>query len=293
MSVNKNTPEFTGERFVTGEGGARVAVEHVHRYLTAKKIVQGLFVIDIGSGSGHGSQILSGFKDYVGVDIDTESVEIANTLYGSTKVRFVQADATAIPLEGGIADVVICFETLEHVNHPELIVQEAKRLLKPEGYFIFSTPDRDNYNAALFEANPFHVHEMTKLEILELFVDVFENVELSAQSIIQSSLIRSSSFPSDLVSGENVVAASTDTETPATYWVGIASDMEIPQLPSTILPIIENRNIDAELVSTLIQLKKTENELEATRKALFDADERELKARLHIKSLENRVKYEG
>jgi SAM-dependent methyltransferase len=289
----KNTPEFTGERIVTVEGGTRVAVEHVHRYLTAKKIVQGLSVVDIGSGSGYGSQILSGFKDYVGVDIDTESVEIANNIYGSSNVRYVQGDATAIPLEGGIADVVVCFETLEHVHHPELIVKEAKRLLKPDGYFIFSTPDRDNYNAALFEANPFHVHEMTKLEILELFVDVFENVELSAQSITQSSLIRSSSFPSELVSEENVVAASKVTETPATYWVGIASDMELPQLPSTILPIIENRNIDAELVSTFIQLKQTENELEETRKALFAADEREINARQYIESLEIRLQHEG
>jgi protein-L-isoaspartate O-methyltransferase len=60
--------EFSGERFVLGAGGARIASEHFHRYVTAIPFVKDQNVVDIGSGSGYGSQILSAAATYVGVD---------------------------------------------------------------------------------------------------------------------------------------------------------------------------------------------------------------------------------
>lgn len=289
MAVELGDPDFTGERFVSGAGGVRVAVEHLHRYHLAKEFVSGKSVVDIGSGSGYGSQILEGFSDYVGIDIDKQSVDFSNEKYGSESLIYIQGDATNIPLENEIADVVVSFETLEHVNHPELIVQEARRILKPNGLFIFSTPDRDNYNPSLFEPNPFHVHEMNQSEILELFQGKFENVKLYSQSIIQSSLISSNDFPSRVISDESVVEMIKSAAPPATYWLGVASSTDLPHLPSTIFPLIEDRNIDAELVKTFLQLKKTEEELLETRNALWAADKREASGRDRIRFLEEEI----
>jgi len=69
--VEKSDPilEWTGERYVPQMRGT-IALEHLHRYAFASEYVQGLDVLDIASGEGYGSEMLSRTARHVyGVDI--------------------------------------------------------------------------------------------------------------------------------------------------------------------------------------------------------------------------------
>jgi ubiquinone/menaquinone biosynthesis C-methylase UbiE len=284
--MTSKTASFSGERFENGEGGILIAVEHLHRYVTAATLSKGRRVLDIGCGSGYGSQILTGFESYTGIDVSPETIKSANKHFGNSKVKYLNADATMVPLDSGTFDLVTCFEVLEHVDEPHLIVKEAARLLAPGGVFIFSTPDRENYNSTLFVPNPFHVHEMNESEIRGLFANVFSNMSLFSQSIIQSSFIRTSEERIQSAAELGLHPVAGEEEPPVIYWVGIASQGALPSLPSSVAPILIDRNINGELVKTYLQLKSTEAQTVSTQQVLAAADERELVARKQILALE-------
>ena len=65
------TMEFTGERFIPGEGGAAIAYEHLHRYLFALNWAEGARVVDVASGEGYGAALLAGTARLVcGIELD-------------------------------------------------------------------------------------------------------------------------------------------------------------------------------------------------------------------------------
>ena len=79
----------TQERF-TYEAG-EIEIEHYHRYQLALGLAKEKRVLDIASGEGYGSNLLSSVAvDVTGVDIDHECVDYANARYG-TKAYYRQA----------------------------------------------------------------------------------------------------------------------------------------------------------------------------------------------------------
>ena len=63
--------EWTGERCVPWAPDVQVVYEHLHRYLWARRLVGGRRVLDLASGEGFGSAILSEeAEEVVGFEID-------------------------------------------------------------------------------------------------------------------------------------------------------------------------------------------------------------------------------
>ena len=134
--------EFTGERY-TPDVGDQIQHEHFHRYLLALRFCAGQRVVDVACGEGYGAALLAQVADeVVGVDSSAEAIEHASKTYGSTKLVFRAADATSIPVEDGFADVVVSFETIEHLADQPAFVAEVARILRPDGMLVLSTPDR-------------------------------------------------------------------------------------------------------------------------------------------------------
>ena len=172
--------EFTGERY-TPDVGDQIQHEHFHRYLLALRFCAGRRVVDVACGEGYGAALLAQVADeVVGVDSSAEAVEHASKTYGSTKLVFRAADATSIPVEDGFADVVVSFETIEHLADQPAFVAEVARILRPDGMLVLSTPDR---SAALegAEPNPFHVHELDRDELTALLERRFARVVVGGQ----------------------------------------------------------------------------------------------------------------
>lgn len=113
----------------------------------------------------------------MGVDIDPESAEHARLKYNlQTRV----GSAESIPAEANEFDVIVFFETIEHVADPDRFLDESIRVCKPGGGIIISTPSKGNY---LQDAvpNEFHVSEMTSKEFADCLMSRFRSFALYGQ----------------------------------------------------------------------------------------------------------------
>ncbi len=178
-----------GERFMP-EWRGDTELEHLHRYQLTLELVAGKRVLDVASGEGYGSAILATRAGHViGVDLSPDAVEHARERYARPNLEFRQGSATAIPLEGGSVDVVVSFETLEHLPEHEEMLAELSRVLKPDGLLLLSTPDKHFYTDARRHENPFHVKELYREEFRALVTRYFPNVEFHFQRAMHASII--------------------------------------------------------------------------------------------------------
>ena len=186
---------FTGERYVPSEKG-RNAYEHYHRYATCLDAAAGKTVLDIASGEGFGSALLArNAKCVIGVDIDQNTVRHAQHKYERLRnVSFVVGDARALPLESKSVDLIVSFETIEHIHEHQKMLDELLRVLRRDGAVIVSSPDKINYSDKPGFANPFHVHELTHHQFVRLFKKSFRSVRIFRQRLaIASFLLEDSS----------------------------------------------------------------------------------------------------
>lgn len=180
--------DWTGERFVSGLGG-EIRLEHHHRYLAAAPLCVGRDVLDIASGEGFGSAMLARVaRSVVGVDRDADAVAFANEHYRCDRgtLRFAVGECARIPLEDGSVDVVVSFETIEHIGEHDRFLDEVRRVLRPGGLFVCSTPDRDVYRSG-DDPNEFHQKELNAAEFGGLMRDRFARVEVYGQRIVAGS----------------------------------------------------------------------------------------------------------
>jgi SAM-dependent methyltransferase len=190
------TLEFTGERFIPGQGGAVIAYEHIHRYAFAARWASGMRVLDIATGSGFGAALLAGRAAGVwAIDIDAPSLRSAADRYGSTNMVFLQADAVRLPFPDKSMDLVVAFEVLEHVKDQEGLVGELARVVSPNGKALISTPDKAAYSDARGYTNPFHVSEFYRDDFQALLSAHFRTVRLFQQQVRAGSLIEPAEGP--------------------------------------------------------------------------------------------------
>jgi SAM-dependent methyltransferase len=169
---------FTGERIVPGKTPEPMFREHEARYVFAGRYVLGKSVVDVASGAGIGTSYLSniGAVSCIGLDIDPEAIEYAKAAYH--KCEFLQSDATETGLPDSSVDVIVSFETIEHITDQKKFLVECKRILKPNGQLICSTPNR---TICHWHRNPYHVRELTPQEFAHLIRTHFEDIHLFSQ----------------------------------------------------------------------------------------------------------------
>ncbi|AIG97130.1 Lipopolysaccharide biosynthesis protein [Archaeoglobus fulgidus DSM 8774] len=234
--------EWTGERYIPTakpeEVGAEIHYEHLHRYYFAAQFVKGKVVLDLGCGEGYGSYILSKYaKKVVGVDIDDKSIKHASSTYIRSNLEYRVGSVTSIPVDGEeIFDAVICFEVLEHIAEHEEMLQEVKRVLKKDGIFVVSTPNKKVYSDEPNYQNPFHVKELYFDEFKALLGRYFKHIYFFGQRVYPSSQIwcltedndRSSEFV--IERGErSFVRVEAERKEPM-YFIAIASDSPLKEI---------------------------------------------------------------
>jgi ubiquinone/menaquinone biosynthesis C-methylase UbiE len=150
-------------------------VEHKQRYQWALDYCQGKRVLDVACGTAYGSAILaqSGAAQVVGVDISIEAV--APNGKRPPRLALANSDACKLPFKANTFDVVVSFETIEHLADPETLLAEISRVLKPGGVCVCSSPNRDFLpSSGVKELNPFHISEMSYAEFNHLFGRYFD-----------------------------------------------------------------------------------------------------------------------
>lgn len=185
--------EFTGERLILTPGSRwfwdQLALEHVARYMFARPFAQGRVVLDAACGTGYGAGVLGETATSVtGLDISPDTVAFAEASWGRGNIRFAVGDVNDMPLGSESVDLVVSFETLEHVPDPNAFAAEVHRVLRRKGLFIVSTPNRDVYNWADHQAdggNHFHVSEMSAEEFIAFLSARFEVRHVFGQRLVQ------------------------------------------------------------------------------------------------------------
>jgi ubiquinone/menaquinone biosynthesis C-methylase UbiE len=161
------TLTFTGERFLT-ECQGEMVYEHWHRYLLAREYAPGKRVLDIPSGEGYGSHLLADVAEsVVGIDIAPDAVAHASEKYRRDNLSYLAASGTKVPLPDASFDLIVSFEMIEHIHEQDAFLDEVNRLLKPDGVFLISSPNRVEYTEKTGYKNEFHVRELDKDELRE------------------------------------------------------------------------------------------------------------------------------
>jgi O-antigen biosynthesis protein len=182
--------EFTGERFLPSLDGV-IRHEHFHRYAWCRGLVKGHAVLDIACGEGYGSAMLArDAASVIGVDISAEAVSHARQAYSDiSNLEFRLGDAASIPLPDDSVDVVISFETIEHHDKHQEMIDEIRRVLKPDGLLVISSPNRVVYSEKAGYHNEFHVKELDFGELDALLRTRFQQLRYFGQRLAVGSAL--------------------------------------------------------------------------------------------------------
>lgn len=176
--------EFTGEFFIPGKTEKRIEQDHLARYSFAKKFVSNKSVLDIACGVGYGSGILGpDYAAYHGVDISPENIQYARKTYLNDKTDFREGNVLNYRGEKAY-DVIVCFETIEHVSGYKQALNTLNENLVSGGLLIISSPNRkltSKHARSIYDKpeNKYHTQEFLPGELIsELMVCGFQKEKI-------------------------------------------------------------------------------------------------------------------
>ena len=278
---------FTGERYVPGVKG-NIELEHRHRYLLARELCHGKDVLDLASGEGYGSAMLSSVANcVVGVDIAHDAVQHSQRAYVRQNLRFMVGSCADIPLPDASIDVVVSFETLEHHDQHDEMMAEVKRVLRPDGLLIVSMPDKYRYSDVPGYKNEFLVKELYHHEFAGLLRRHFTNASFYGQRVAFGSVVvgKGPNVRLAKIHEEGTALACSDEMIDAVYWIGLASNAALPAFGSGFLEqAVGNSETVREYTQALSQL---DAKLAALNHVLSDRDSQIAHLNLALKEKEH------
>lgn len=98
----------------------------------------------LDAGCGHGNFVIDELKplikEAIGVDLSPE-----NTSKNICLDKIVYSPLEKLPFKKNSFDLVISLWVIEHLRNPKKVFHEVYRVLKPQGVFIFATPNKESY----------------------------------------------------------------------------------------------------------------------------------------------------
>ena len=182
-----------GERYVPQIDSYNAAMHlgHMATYKHALRYVYSRHVLDIGCGCGYGAHYLASFGAHqvAAVDVDRVALDYARTVYAHARVHYGCNDGARLPFADAMFECVISSQVIEHLADPIHFLIEIKRVLKPGGFCLIATPNKDLFSPnRIGSSNVFHVSEMNLTQFEAMGRAVFPHVEMAG--IPQNSLAR-------------------------------------------------------------------------------------------------------
>ena len=159
--------------------------EHLFRYQWAEQHIRApMKVLDLACGTGFGSALVARAVgvSVIGGDVDPPSLAAAAAEFGTESgPHFAAMDGTRLPLPDRSLDLVLSFETVEHIEQYQEFVGELARILKKGGTLLLSTPNRLVSSSDGVIHNPFHTQEFDMAELGRVLSGHFSEVSVMGQ----------------------------------------------------------------------------------------------------------------
>ena len=134
-----------------------IKCEHLGRYLFVKDYLKSKqitkYVMDLACGFGYGAEVLAEIcNEVIAIDNNPEVYQYLEQKFsGHQKVKIYQEnletfDITQFRFQHNPPNIIVCFETLEHLANPQKIMEQFHKLLPPRGYLFLSIPN-DKYES--------------------------------------------------------------------------------------------------------------------------------------------------
>ncbi len=163
---------LTGERTIPGLDVENYWFRrHEVVYLQLAPLCADREVLEAGFGEGYGADLLAGVaRRVIGVDYDESAVAHVRSRYPRVEAR--QGNLAELPLADSSVDVVVNLQVIEHLWDQSQFVAECRRVLRPGGMLLMSTPNRITFTPGSdTPINPFHTRELNAAELTELLVE--------------------------------------------------------------------------------------------------------------------------
>ncbi|MBW1971998.1 MAG: class I SAM-dependent methyltransferase [Deltaproteobacteria bacterium] len=262
--------EFTGERMIPEVNrDDLIYLQHISRYLFALQFVKDKKVLDVASGTGYGTKLIAehGAKDVFGVDIDLLSIKYSIDKFFHKRSHFIVGDALYLPFKDNSFEVIIAFETIEHVDNPERFLKEISRILISKGIFLCSTPNTD----VLPEDNPFHKIKFTYKSFKEFinrffpqYTLVYQNSMLAETFLVDTTISKQKETEQFMAQNHLLFRQPSNN---SQFLIAIAKkDEEIDENSITqMITLKENLIFDKTIKGLINQIKELEAKLALTK----------------------------
>ena len=157
---------LTGERTLPGIADeAYWFTRHVVAYRLAATRARGAVVLDAGCGEGYGADLLRRAGADRVVAIDNDRAVVAHVASTCAYVEALHADLSALPLPAASVDLIVSLQVIEHLPDVPRYLSELRRVLRPGGELVLTTPNRLTFTPEGAPLNPFHVREFSPDEL--------------------------------------------------------------------------------------------------------------------------------
>ena len=169
-----------------------------------------------------------------GIDISEETIAHAARKYVRPNIAFAVGSCACIPLSDASVDLVVSFETIEHHDQHLEMMAEIRRVLRPDGLVIISSPDKHEYSDEPGYKNEYHVKRTLRSEFRDLLATGFKHVRVYGQRVYFGSLVaptdgRATRFATYARRNESVRREPGIMK--PIYYVALASNAALPHDP--------------------------------------------------------------
>jgi ubiquinone/menaquinone biosynthesis C-methylase UbiE len=178
LHANQHPMEFF-DKFETLEAYG-LHLMHSAAYEEAARLVPSGQVLDLGCNNGYGSYKLSQYgHDVIGVDVSSDALADAKRRFSAANLEFRQVSGLELPFESDRFDLITSFQVIEHIVEMNPYLNEIRRVLKPGGTVVFTTPNANiRLDPGMKPWNRFHVQEFTPSQLETLLRPIFAEVRL-------------------------------------------------------------------------------------------------------------------
>ena len=170
------TTDYTTVTEIPGIKASKEQLARLHqRYHFALQFCGDKEVLEVACGAGQGLGYMAQVaKRVVAGDVDEDNLQFARKHYeGRDNIELHLLDAHKLPFDDKSFDVVILYEAIYYLAHPEVLLDKCGHIIRKNGLLLICTVNKDwpDFNPSPYSTKYFSAHELYQL-LTERFLDV-------------------------------------------------------------------------------------------------------------------------